>query len=141
MKPLPTLLIAGIATLAMMSPAFAQMKTYSASLSGPNEVPANDSAGTGMAEVSYDDATQTITWKITYSGLTGDLTAAHFHGPAPEGQNAPPMVPILVESGDLDGSQRLNDEQMRALTDGTMYINLHTAQFPDGEIRGQVKTN
>ena len=141
MKPLPIAMIAAIATLAMMSPSFAAMRTFSATLSGPGEGPPSDSAGTGAAEVSSDDSTQTLTWKITYSGLSGNLAAAHFHGPAPEGQNAPPMVTILVESGDLDGSERLNDEQVRALVDGMLYINLHTGQFPDGEIRGQLKAN
>ena len=44
---------------------------------GISQVPPNDSAGTGKAEVSYDDASHMLTWTITYSGLTGDATAAH----------------------------------------------------------------
>jgi hypothetical protein len=53
-----------------------------ARLDSRSEVPPNASAATGLADVDYDPATRTLSWTLTYSGLTGPATAAHFHGPA-----------------------------------------------------------
>ncbi len=69
--------------------------------------------------------------------MSGDVTAAHFHGPAAVGVNAPPVVPIDV-SAVAKGSATLDDAQAKDLTEGRWYLNLHTAANPDGEIRGQV---
>ena len=80
-----------------------------------------------------------FTWTVTYEGLTGDATAAHFHGPAAADATAGPVVPI---DGDLaspiEGSATLTEEQATQLQDGMWYFNVHTAAHPDGEIRGQV---
>ena len=80
-----------------------------------------------------------LTWTATYDGLTGPATAAHFHGPAAEGEDAGPVVPI---DGDLanpiEGSATLTEEQVTQLMDGLWYLNIHTEQYPGGEIRGQV---
>lgn len=141
MKALATLSLAAAVALAAFSPALAEMKKFSATLAGSQEVPSNNSAGTGMAEVEYDAATQQIKWTVTYSGLSGPLTAAHFHGPADPGENAGPMVTIQRLDAELQGTAELSKEQEAALNDGKMYINLHTAQFPDGEIRGQLMAN
>jgi hypothetical protein len=71
--------------------------------------------------------------------LTGPATAAHLHGPAPEGKNAGVMVPIAPATSPLEGSATLNDAQAKALMDGDMYVNVHTAENKGGEIRGQLK--
>ena len=52
---------------------------YAASLSGPNESPANTSTGTGFAQVFIDDVANTMEVKVTFSGLTGTTTASHIH--------------------------------------------------------------
>src|SRR5712672_2694925 len=72
------------AAIAFAGPAFAEK--MKATLDGKSEVPANTSAGTGTADVDYDAATKKLTWKVTYSGLSGPATAAHFHGPAEAGK-------------------------------------------------------
>ena len=59
-----------------------------AALDGKSEVPPNASAGTGTADIDYDPASKKLSWKVTYSGLSGPATAAHFHGPAEAGKNA-----------------------------------------------------
>jgi len=65
------------------------------------------------------------------------VTAAHFHGPAKAGVNAGPVIDL---SGKVqEGSVDLTDEQIKQLEAGDWYLNLHTAKFPDGEIRGQVE--
>ncbi|MCR6671788.1 CHRD domain-containing protein [Devosia ginsengisoli] len=133
--------LAAITSVAMLlaAPAYAEMLNMTAELTGAAEVPANDSAGTGTLEATYDTETMMFTWTVNYEGLTGDATAAHFHGPAAADATAGPVVPI---DGDLaspiEGSATLTEEQATQLQDGMWYFNVHTAEYPDGEIRGQV---
>ena len=110
-----------------------------ATLDGKSEVPPNASAGKGSADLDYDAASKKLTWKLTYSGLSGPATAAHFHGPAEPGKNAGVMVPIAnATASPADGSATLTDAQAADLMAGKLYINVHTAANPGGEIRGQV---
>jgi hypothetical protein len=124
-------------TLILAGPACAEK--YKVTLDGKSEVPANTSAGSGTADVDYDAASKKLTWKLTYSGLSGPATAAHFHGPAEAGKNAGVAVAIPnATSSPAEGSATLTDAQAADLTAGKYYINVHTAANPGGEIRGQV---
>jgi CHRD domain len=125
------------AVVAFAGPAFAdKMK---ATLDGASEVPANTSTGKGTADIDYDPASKKLSWKVTYSGLSGPATAAHFHGPAAAGANAGVKVPIPnATSSPVEGSVTLTDEQAADLVAGKYYVNIHTAANPGGEIRGQV---
>jgi hypothetical protein len=125
------------AAVVLAGPAFAdKMK---ATLDGKSEVPANASAGKGTAELDYDPASKKLTWKLTYSGLSGPATAAHFHGPAEAGKNAGVAVAIPnATASPAEGSATLTDAQAADLVAGKYYINIHTAANPGGEIRGQV---
>lgn len=129
-------LAAGIVLLA--APAFADTVMYKANLGGAQEVPANTTSGSGTADLTYDTATKTLTWTITFSGLSGPATAAHFHGPAEAGKNAGVAVPIPGTSSPLSGSATLSDAQAADLAQGKWYVNIHTAANKGGEIRGQV---
>ena len=123
--------------VAFAGPAFAEK--LKATLDGASEVPANTSAGKGTADIDYDAASKKLTWKLTYSGLTGPATAAHFHGPAEAGKNAGVAVAIPgATSSPAEGSATLTDAQAADLVAGKFYINVHTAANPGGEIRGQV---
>ena len=55
---------------------------FSSTYKGSNEVPANSSTATGTISGTYDDATNTISYTISFSGLGSNTVAAHFHGPA-----------------------------------------------------------
>lgn len=118
---------------------------YSAALSGLNEVPPNASPGTGSASLVYDDVANTLTTTINFCNLTSGLTASHIHGPAPAGVNAPvlhgfPATPLgstCGSYGDVWGG--LTAVQVGYLNSGQLYINLHTSNFPGGEIRGQIE--
>ena len=125
------------ATIAFAGPAFAdKMK---ATLDGKSEVPPNASAATGTADIDYDPASKKLSWKVTYSGLSGPATAAHFHGPAEAGKNSAVAVPIPnAGTSPVEGSATLTDAQAADLTAGKYYVNIHTAANPGGEIRGQV---
>ncbi len=125
--------------LASGSLALAEAVKLKADLKGSAEVPPTESKGTGTAAVTFDTADKKLTWTVTYSGLTGPATAAHFHGPAEAGKNAGVAVPIPNQgTSPVNGSATLTDAQAADLMAGRYYINVHTAANPDGEIRGQV---
>ncbi len=114
--------------------------TLKASLSGANEVPAVVGQGSGTFNASLDPQTRVLKWTISYSELSGPVTAAHFHGPALAEENAKAVVPI---TGDLtvspiERSETLTAAQMDEVQAGKWYVNIHTAANPKGEIRGQV---
>jgi hypothetical protein len=125
------------AAVGFAGPAFAdKMK---ATLDGASEVPPTTTAGKGAADIDYDPTTKKLSWKVTYSGLSGPATAAHFHGPAEADKNAGVKVPIPnATSSPAEGSATLTDEQAADLMAGKYYVNVHTAANPGGEIRGQV---
>ncbi|MBI5463282.1 MAG: CHRD domain-containing protein [Gammaproteobacteria bacterium] len=112
------------------------------SLDGSQEVPTNATLGTGTATVTFDDVSNLLGWNISFSGLTGAATGAHFHGPAAVGVNAGVQVNIGAISGltsPMIGSTTITGSQATDLLAGLWYINIHTATFPGGEIRGQVQ--
>ncbi len=118
----------------------AQAVMLTASLSGAQEVPPNTRPGTGTAEVRFDKDTRVLTYKVTYSGLSGPVIGAHIHGPAGPGANAPVVVPFSpAADGSLSGTATLNPTQAGDLLAGLYYVNLHTAAHPPGEIRGQLR--
>lgn len=74
-------LLASLAFLAAASVASAHTEVYSVSLSGPNEAPANSSPGIGTATITFDLDLATMRVQCNFSGLTGNVTASHIHGP------------------------------------------------------------
>ncbi|MET0543587.1 MAG: CHRD domain-containing protein [Variovorax sp.] len=107
-------------------------------LSGAQEVPAVNTAGTGTLEAVYDKSTRKLGYSVTYSGLTGPATAAHLHGPAAPGQNAGVAVPFANAANPIKGEATLTEAQAAELLAGRWYVNVHTSAHPGGEIRGQV---
>ncbi len=128
-----------------------------ANLSGANSVPANGSLSTATAEMTYDDATMTLTWDISevLPFFDTGVNFAHFHGPASPDMNAavqvwicsnvgggPVGTPLCGGAGEAfaAGMATLTMDQADELLAGQWYINIHTQEFPGGEIRGQVRT-
>jgi hypothetical protein len=115
---------------------------YTASLDGAAEVPPNAGTGTGVGVFTLDGTT--FTYDVSYSGLTGTPMAAHVHGPAAVGANAGVVFGIVADgtltasSGRYFGTANLTPTQIDQLNDGLWYVNIHSAAFPGGEIRGQV---
>lgn len=120
--------------------AFADTVAYKANLQPSSEVPPNTSTGHGALTATFDTATKALKYTVTYEGLTGEATAAHFHGPAPVGQNAGVVVPIAKDklASPITGAATLTDTQVADLLAGKWYFNVHTAKNPGGELRGQV---
>ena len=111
-----------------------------ADLKASSEVPPKDSAGTGTLTGTLNTDTNDFKYQVNFSGLTGPAVAAHFHGPAAEGANAKPQVPVKGSpvTSPIEGEATLTAEQAKDLMDGKWYFNLHTKANPGGEIRGQV---
>jgi hypothetical protein len=132
--------LAALHLAACAAPEGHEHPNFQAALTGDQEVPPTGSTGSGTAAVTLDRASNELAWRITYNGLSGPATAAHFHGPASPGSNAG----VEVNLGDdlaspITGSTILTDTQEQQLQAGQWYVNVHTAAHPDGEIRGQVQ--
>ena len=107
-------------------------------LKAANSVPPNASTASGVAEGSFDTATKTLSWTITFSGLSGPVIGAHFHGPSEPGRNAGIVLPLKSSEPPITGSSVLTDAQAADLLAGKWYANIHTQANPGGEIRGQM---
>jgi hypothetical protein len=136
----PALLLAMLAFSAPSAHA-APILVYQAFLSGSGENPPNGSPGTGYGTVTLNDAMTSFDVDLTWSGLTAPASASHIHGPAPVGMNAPVIFPFAITpgtSGHFTGTFAINAQQLGWLQDGLLYMNIHDANFPAGEIRGQL---
>jgi hypothetical protein len=136
------LLISGLLLLSVIS-ATAQ-QTFVANLSGAQEVPANASAGKGICTIVLNAAQTQITVNCTYSGLGSAANAAHIHGNATVGVNAPILfgftgVPSATSGtiGPLNFAVTI--QQVADMRAHLYYVNIHSVNLPGGEIRGQVK--
>jgi len=124
--------------------------------------PANTSSALGSLDVFYTKETRTLTWTVTWSGLTGPVAAMHIHGLAPKGYNAgivqniitasggitntwlnPPTntIPAFLATGKFSGTTHVDGSVIKELDllNGNYYINIHTATYPGGEIRAQIE--
>jgi hypothetical protein len=124
-----------------VSSASAETVQLTANLNASSEVPAKNSPGTGTLTGTLDTSTNEFKYHVEFSGLTGPVVAAHFHGPAAAGANGKPQVPVKASpiSSPVDGTATLTADQVKDLEDGKWYFNLHTQANPGGEIRGQIQ--
>jgi hypothetical protein len=104
-------------------------------LSGAHVVPPNLSLAMGHATFYVDLAANTLTYEITHD-VAGE-TAAHIHGPADLGQNAPSLHTLPLGSP-KNGVWNYTDAQETALMAGRLYVDIHSGLYPDGEIRDQI---
>ena len=134
-------LVAGIATVALAGCGMmgaSKTASFSGSMNAASQVPPNMTRGSGMAEAWLNKDTNVLKYKITYSGLSGPATAAHFHGPASAGENAGVVLPFANAASPIEGQATLTPAQAADLMTGKWYANVHTAANPAGEIRGQL---
>ena len=122
-------------------------------LTGAQETPATPTTALGTMDVSYSKETRILTYNVTWSGLTGPVAAMHIHGLAPRGYAAGVVQNIITSSGGIStpgaaypatgkfsGTLLADGVVVKELDllNGMYYMNIHTATYPGGEIRGQI---
>ncbi|HEY0729111.1 MAG TPA: CHRD domain-containing protein [Pyrinomonadaceae bacterium] len=162
------ILVGLVVAVLMMSPvARADQLVFTTTLTGSQEVPPSGSPGIGSALVTLDTVTNILTINVSFAGLVSPTTASHIHCCTGPGANAMvatavptfPGFPLGVTTGtylmsfDLTSASTYNPAFIAAhggtvagaqaafiagLTSGLTYLNIHTVQFPGGEIRGQL---
>lgn len=119
--------------------------TISGAADGAQEVPAVTTTATGSLTGSYDTLSKQLIYSISWAGLSGDASMAHFHGPALAGANADVLSPLTIVTNGATGTASdtitASDALHTALLAGRVYYNIHTVANPDGEIRGQVNVS
>jgi CHRD domain len=135
-------------------------QSFSAALSGNEEVPPTESNSTGTAkfqETKNNDNESQVSYWVNITGIkevneahihngttgeNGDIVATLSNGDSAEGDDRPPQIGFAgnITSNELQGP--LEDKEISDLlslmSDGNAYVNVHTDKYPDGAIRGQV---
>ncbi|MEE9293718.1 MAG: nidogen-like domain-containing protein [Phycisphaerae bacterium] len=102
-----------------------------------NKCVGTGSAASGIGQFTLDTNTGVVSYNITYAGLGSPESASHVHSPAPECINAGVLYPLPLGSPKI-GVANLSAAQMDRMINGLHYVNIHSAQWPGGEIRGQI---
>ncbi|HEY8029274.1 MAG TPA: CHRD domain-containing protein [Gaiellaceae bacterium] len=140
MKKLVALLVV-VAVGAMAAAAFAATRTttWTAALSSGQEIPkqvVKNTAAHGQFKGTLKGSK--LTWKLTFSKLTGPATAAHIHMGGMH-VSGPVVVPLCGPcKSPVTGTATLTKALMTAFKKHNLYVNVHTAKNPNGEIRGQL---
>jgi CHRD domain-containing protein len=168
------ILVTGVLVLALaslfvgLSAAGSDKSHFKATLSPYSEVPTNSTTGQGELEFVIDDAAQTITFTLKYTGLAAPALAAHIHLGARStnggvsvffcGGAKPACPPGTSDEATVTGTIAATDvvgpavqgipagptgfpELVAAIRAGVTYANVHNSIFPGGEIRGQINDN
>ena len=144
-----TKLISLLATVAVcalaltaLSGAAVRTTTWTAALSSGQEIPKQVVKNTNAHGLFKGTlAGTTLKWKLTYAKLTGPATAAHIHMAA-KGKSGNVLIPLCGTSpackSGLTGTATLTAMDISWLKKHLLYVNVHTAKNPNGEIRGQL---
>jgi CHRD domain/FG-GAP-like repeat len=125
----------------LMLSATVKAETFFAYLSSAQEVPTNASTATGYARVFLNESAGTINFTIVFSGLSSNQVACHIHAPAAIGANSGVAInfgAVGGTSGTITGTAAITATQIAQLRAHQGYVNLHSANFAGGEIRGQL---
>lgn len=109
-----------------------------ATLNGAQQVPSNSSAATGTLTGSYNPSSRVLTYSITYQGLAAGITSGHFHQGTPGVSGSVIVALSQIASSPITGTATFSQADGDKLLANGVYVNLHTAAFPNGEIRGNL---
>ena len=108
-----------------------------AKLDGRNEVPKVSTQAEGEGDFVLDIENNTLSFDVVYSGLTTNETGAHIHGFAQEGVNAGVLFALPAGTHKI-GVWNYSEDQEAMIIAGLTYVNVHSVEYPNGEIRGQI---
>lgn len=133
---------AGVLAVACATTAGAQRATLAVTLTGLQEVPGpGDPDGTGTAEIRVEPGQGRLCWNL-YVRQTDAATAAHIHRGA-AGSAGPPVVTLATPgaNGHSEGCAPIDEALARQISNQAheFYVNVHTAAFPNGAVRGQLR--
>ena len=115
--------------------------TFGATLNGGQEVPPTSSTATGTYTANYNRVTRVLSYTVAYQGFTP--TMGHIHSvtaTTAEGNNGPVSIPFQGSlASPISGTVALSQAQQDEMYARRTYVNLHSAQFPNGEIRGNIR--
>ena len=129
----------GLAFAALIAPpsSKADIFTLEGIATGSQQTPPVPSTGSGSITVTFDNTTNMMSFTISYSGLSGAVTAVHIHRAA-FGVAGPVIFDIPPTPSPVTGVLTLTPAQASDLLSGLFYLNIHTTSFPDGEVRAQL---
>jgi hypothetical protein len=117
--------------------------SFTANLTNAQEVPPTATGASGSGTFELNAAGTQLTFDITATGLSTPVVMAHFHRAA-AGVNGPiifNLTPLIQQSNGsvtIEGTWNLGSGDVDDLLAGNLYVNIHTQQLPDGEVRGQL---
>jgi CHRD domain len=124
-------------------------------LTGAQVAPASASAALGTMDVYYSKETRVVNWSVSWSGLSGPVTSMHVHGLAPSGFTTATIVQNIIAASNgiatpnsalygatskFTGTLFVDGVAVKEqdVLNGMYYIDIHTAAYTNGEIRGQI---
>lgn len=119
----------------------AKAETFYAYLSAAQEVPTNASTATGYARVFVNESTMTLNFTVVFNGLSSNQIASHIHAPAAIGANVGVAIDFGAvggTAGTVSGTRAITATQLAQIRAHMGYVNVHSANFSGGEIRGQL---
>ena len=112
------------------------MVELTATINAAQQVPAVTSSATGTMNATYNKVSNELKYTVTYQGMTP--TMGHFHKGAP-GQTGDPIVTLQnVTTSPITGTATLSEADEALLLNKGLYVNLHSATYRTGEIRGNI---
>jgi hypothetical protein len=137
-KPIAILLTTIVGILVVASVAMAASKAITVKMDGKQESPAASTTGTGSAKITLDDTKGQVCFKLSWSGI-GSPSAAHIHK-AVKGKAGPVVVPLFSGTPKKSGCVSASKSLIAAIVKkpSSYYVNVHTAKFPNGAVRGQL---
>lgn len=128
-------------SLVLCFPVSLHAETFYAYLSGAQEVPPVATTATGYARIAVNESTGALNFTVVFNGLTSSQTGAHIHAPAAIGATIGVAINFGVvggTSGTITGSTTITPTQLNQLRAHLGYVNVHSGNFSNGEIRGQL---
>jgi len=144
MKRIFAIAAGSLALLLVSTQAAAVIVVYNITLSGTESVPANVTTAFGAATVTVDDVADTVGVVMSFTGLIGGpASAAHIHCCVATNANGPVVIPFTGFPSTTSGTYfntftSVSAANIAGIEAGLAYINIHDAEFPGGEIRGDI---